>query len=70
MKFTNYDHPPACTPVPTATVRRGCHQVTPYQAGLEDTLYDREYRNPFQPGTAEWENYEAGNQDARRAVLS
>lgn len=47
------------------TVRRGCHEVAPYRAGFEDALYDREYRNPYQPDTAEWLHYDQGNQDAR-----
>jgi hypothetical protein len=48
-----------------ATVRRGCHRISPYQAGFEDTHYDREYQNPFTPGTREWHYYEQGNEDAR-----
>lgn len=45
-------------------VRRGCHRISPYQAGFEDVRYDREYRNPFTPDSREWHYYEQGNEDA------
>ncbi len=48
------------------TVRRGCHQVTPYQAGYEDARYDHEYHNPYRPGTQAYTDYDRGVQDAGR----
>jgi hypothetical protein len=49
---------------------RGCVPVTAYTAGWEDTRYARQYTNPFMPGSAEWREYDTGNQDARcKAVL-
>lgn len=51
-------------PQPSATVRRGCHRISPYQAGYEDARYDLEYRNPFAPDSLEWRLYEQGVMDA------
>lgn len=66
MKYTSYDHTPPQRA--KALLLRGCHQVTPYRAGWEDTRYARQYLNPFTPGSAAWQDYDAGNQDARKAV--
>ncbi len=51
-----------------ATVRRGCHRISPYRAGYEDARYDLEYRNPFAPDSLEWRLYEQGSQDARQGA--
>lgn len=55
--------PPAVTPAPT--LFRGCHRITAYQAGFEDTRYNHAYTNPYPPGTPDWWAYDQGNQDAR-----
>ena len=61
-------HPARPTAPRAATVRRGCHRVSPYRAGYEDARYDLEYRNPFAPDSPEWGFYEQGSQDARQGA--
>ncbi len=51
-----------------ADPRRFCTPVTPYQAGFDDGRYGRIYVNPHPVGTPEWCRYDAGHEDARKAL--
>jgi len=53
-------------PAAALFTRRTCNQITPYQAGFEDALYDNEYDNPYDPNTDAYVNYEQGVQDGNR----
>lgn len=61
-------HPARPTAPGAATVRRGCHRISPYRAGYEDARYDKEYRNPFAPNSLEWRLYEQGVMDAQQGM--
>lgn len=42
-------------------------RVSPYRRGLEDAMYEQVFANPFPIGSDEWNQYNAGNADARKA---